>query len=125
MTYADLAAKSSHLRTSGPSTWPTRRSWPTGCTEDPSCRTADLTQVRSTPPTCMRTPHHQDGRHGERCDDMVKGATAWNQRPTPTGRPLLHPGFPTPASDLPRRALNRHSSGRAPLCAEVIAKRAA
>ncbi|RWV94054.1 hypothetical protein GW17_00043445, partial [Ensete ventricosum] len=73
---ADLTAKSSHLRTSDPPTWPTRRSWPTGCTEDPSCRTADLTQVRSAPPTCRRTPHHQDGRHGERCGGMVKGAAA-------------------------------------------------
>ncbi|RZS00149.1 hypothetical protein BHM03_00029798 [Ensete ventricosum] len=77
MTDADLTAKSSHLRTSGSPTWPTRRSWPTGCTEDPGCRTADLTQVRSAPPTCRRTPHHQDGRPGERCGGMVKGAAAW------------------------------------------------
>ncbi|RWW65012.1 hypothetical protein BHE74_00027711 [Ensete ventricosum] len=84
VTDADLAAKSSHLRTSGPPTWPTRRSWPTGCTEDPSCRTADLTQVRSEPPTCRRTPHHQDGRHGERCGGMVKGAAACIRPPTPS-----------------------------------------
>ncbi|RRT43297.1 hypothetical protein B296_00042555 [Ensete ventricosum] len=40
-----------------------------------------------------------------------------NQRPTPTGRPLLHPGFATPASELPSRPLNHRSSGPAPLCA--------
>ncbi|RWW79172.1 hypothetical protein BHE74_00012549 [Ensete ventricosum] len=73
---ADLAAKSSHPRTARPPTWPTRRSWSTGCTKDVSCRTADLAQVRSAPPTCKRTPHHQNDRHGERHDDMVKGATA-------------------------------------------------
>ncbi|RRT35152.1 hypothetical protein B296_00053239, partial [Ensete ventricosum] len=49
----------------------TRRRWPTGCTEDASCRTADLAQVRSTSPTCKRTPHCQDGKHGERRDGMV------------------------------------------------------
>ncbi|RRT34767.1 hypothetical protein B296_00045981 [Ensete ventricosum] len=35
-----------------------------------SGRTADLTQVRSTPPTCRRMPHRKDdGRGGY--DDMV------------------------------------------------------
>ncbi|RWW62079.1 hypothetical protein BHE74_00030824, partial [Ensete ventricosum] len=77
MADVDLDAKSSHPRTAGPPTWPTRRSWSIGCTGDPSCRTAGLAQVRSTPPTCRRTPHHQDGRHGERHDGMVKGAAAW------------------------------------------------
>ncbi|RWW87868.1 hypothetical protein BHE74_00003273, partial [Ensete ventricosum] len=72
----DLAAKSSHPRIAGPSTWPTQRSWSTGRTKDASCRTADLAQVRSAPPACKRTPHHQNGRHGERHDSMVKGAAA-------------------------------------------------
>ncbi|RRT68343.1 hypothetical protein B296_00035607, partial [Ensete ventricosum] len=31
-----------------------------------SARTADLTQVRSTPPTCKRTPHCKDSKHGGR-----------------------------------------------------------
>ncbi|RZS04771.1 hypothetical protein BHM03_00035170 [Ensete ventricosum] len=31
-----------------------------------SGRTADLTQVRSTPPTCKRTPHRKDGERGGR-----------------------------------------------------------
>ncbi|RRT54286.1 hypothetical protein B296_00041694, partial [Ensete ventricosum] len=30
----------------------------------------DLTQVRSAPPTCKRTPHCKDDKHGERHDDM-------------------------------------------------------
>ncbi|RZR76683.1 hypothetical protein BHM03_00001561 [Ensete ventricosum] len=29
-------------------------------------RTADLTQIRSTPPNCKRTPHYKDNKHGER-----------------------------------------------------------
>ncbi|RWW64971.1 hypothetical protein BHE74_00027752 [Ensete ventricosum] len=29
-------------------------------------RTADLTRVRSTPPTCKRTPHCKDSKHGGR-----------------------------------------------------------
>ncbi|RZR78274.1 hypothetical protein BHM03_00003567, partial [Ensete ventricosum] len=29
-------------------------------------RTADLTQVRSAPPTCKRTPHCKDNKHGGR-----------------------------------------------------------
>ncbi|RRT63181.1 hypothetical protein B296_00019174 [Ensete ventricosum] len=70
-TDVDLAAKSSRPRTAGPLTWPTRRSWSTGCMKDASCRTADLAQVRSAPPTCKRTPPHQYGRHGERHDDMM------------------------------------------------------
>ncbi|RWW30324.1 hypothetical protein GW17_00005116 [Ensete ventricosum] len=74
MTDADLAAKSSRPRTAGPLTWPTRRSWTTGRTKDVRCRTADLAQVWSAPPTCKRTPHHQYARHGERHDGMVRGA---------------------------------------------------
>ncbi|RWW09071.1 hypothetical protein GW17_00027460 [Ensete ventricosum] len=31
-----------------------------------SGRTADLTQVRSTPPTCKRTPHRKDDKRGGR-----------------------------------------------------------
>ncbi|RRT55298.1 hypothetical protein B296_00043663 [Ensete ventricosum] len=31
-----------------------------------SGRTADLTQVRSTPPTCKRTPHYKDDERGGR-----------------------------------------------------------
>ncbi|RRT81827.1 hypothetical protein B296_00020143, partial [Ensete ventricosum] len=77
MTNVNLAAKSSHPRTVGPPTWPTRRRWPIGYTEDASRRTTDLAQVRSTPPTCKRTPHCQDGKHGERHDGMVEGAAAW------------------------------------------------
>ncbi|RWV78876.1 hypothetical protein GW17_00060079 [Ensete ventricosum] len=34
-------------------------------------RTADLTQVRSTPPTCKRTPHCKDGKHGGGYGGMV------------------------------------------------------
>ncbi|RWW12452.1 hypothetical protein GW17_00023878 [Ensete ventricosum] len=114
MTDADLTAKSSHLRTPDSSTWPTRRSWPIGCTEDPSCRTADLTQVRSAPPTCRRTPHHQDCRPGERCGGMVKGAAAWGHvgnlpDPTSLQEPAADPHGTTPSSPgLP------HSSIRPP-----------
>ncbi|RRT60464.1 hypothetical protein B296_00009600, partial [Ensete ventricosum] len=43
----------------------------------------DLAQVRSTPLTCKRTPHCQDGKHGERHDDMVEGAAACAHRPGP------------------------------------------
>ncbi|RRT56979.1 hypothetical protein B296_00042488 [Ensete ventricosum] len=125
MTDADLAAKSSRSRTAGSLTWPTRRSWTTGRTKDARCRTADLAQVRSAPPTCKRTPHHQYARHGERHDGMVRGAAACDQRSTPTRRPLLHPGFAAPALELPSRPLNHRSSGPAPLCAEEIVKRAA
>ncbi|RWW28307.1 hypothetical protein GW17_00007226 [Ensete ventricosum] len=48
MTNADLAAKSSHPRTAGPST----------------ARTADLTQVRSAPPNYKHTPRCKDSKHG-------------------------------------------------------------
>ncbi|RZS19222.1 hypothetical protein BHM03_00051591, partial [Ensete ventricosum] len=34
-------------------------------------RTADLTQVRSAPPTCKRTPHCKDDKHGGGYGDMV------------------------------------------------------
>ncbi|RWW03034.1 hypothetical protein GW17_00033849 [Ensete ventricosum] len=51
------------------------------------CRTADLAQVRLAPPTCKRTPHCQDGKHGERRDDMAEGAAAWYSVYTlPTGK---------------------------------------
>ncbi|RWW21563.1 hypothetical protein GW17_00014276 [Ensete ventricosum] len=50
MTNADLAAKSSHPRTIGP----------------PTARTTDLTQVRSAPPNCKRTPHCKNSKHGGR-----------------------------------------------------------
>ncbi|RRT47651.1 hypothetical protein B296_00042554, partial [Ensete ventricosum] len=76
ITNVNLATKSSCPRTVGPSAWPTRRRWSTGCTEDARCRTADLAQVRLAPPTCKRTPHCQDGKHGERRDDMAEGAAA-------------------------------------------------
>ncbi|RWW50986.1 hypothetical protein BHE74_00042695 [Ensete ventricosum] len=34
---------------------------------EPSCdRIADLTQERSAPPTCKRTPHCKDNKHDER-----------------------------------------------------------
>ncbi|RWW69368.1 hypothetical protein BHE74_00023048, partial [Ensete ventricosum] len=34
-------------------------------------RTIDLTQVRSAPPTCKRTPHCKDGKHDGGYDGMV------------------------------------------------------
>ncbi|RWW62349.1 hypothetical protein BHE74_00030511, partial [Ensete ventricosum] len=70
MANADLAVKSSCLRTARPLTWPNQRNWSTGCTKDTRCRTVDLAQVRSATPTCRRTPHHQYGRHGERRGSM-------------------------------------------------------
>ncbi|RRT60555.1 hypothetical protein B296_00043531, partial [Ensete ventricosum] len=39
-------------------------------------RTADLTQVRSAPPTCRHVPHCKDGEHGGGHDGMVEGTTA-------------------------------------------------
>ncbi|RWW72553.1 hypothetical protein BHE74_00019646, partial [Ensete ventricosum] len=42
-------------------------------------RTADLTQVRSAPPTCKRTPHCKDGKHGGGHDGMVEGTAAWTR----------------------------------------------
>ncbi|RRT34126.1 hypothetical protein B296_00052363 [Ensete ventricosum] len=41
-----------------------------------SGRTADLTQVRSALPTCKRTPHCKDDKHGGGHDDMVEGTVA-------------------------------------------------
>ncbi|RZR97724.1 hypothetical protein BHM03_00026961, partial [Ensete ventricosum] len=39
-------------------------------------RTPDLTQVRSAPPTCKRTPHCKDDKHGGGHDGMVEGTAA-------------------------------------------------
>ncbi|RZS19961.1 hypothetical protein BHM03_00052423 [Ensete ventricosum] len=41
-----------------------------------SGRAVDLTQVRSAPPTCKRTPHCKDDKHGGGHDGMVEGAAA-------------------------------------------------
>ncbi|RWW80487.1 hypothetical protein BHE74_00011162 [Ensete ventricosum] len=123
MTHTDLAAKSSRPRTARPLTWPNQRD----CSKDTRCRTADLAQVRSATPTCRRTPHRQYARYGERRGSMVShecGKVVRIQRPTPAGRPLLHPGFSTPASGFPSRPLSHCSSEPAILCADEIAKRA-
>ncbi|RRT50727.1 hypothetical protein B296_00013072 [Ensete ventricosum] len=39
-------------------------------------RIVDLTQVRSAPPTCKRTPHRKDNKHGGGHDGMVEGTAA-------------------------------------------------
>ncbi|RWW59578.1 hypothetical protein BHE74_00033475 [Ensete ventricosum] len=65
MADVDLAATSSRPRTTGPPTWPTRRGksvWRRY--GGVSGRTADLTQIRSTPLTCRRTSHRKDDGHG-------------------------------------------------------------
>ncbi|RZS01611.1 hypothetical protein BHM03_00031498 [Ensete ventricosum] len=52
-----------------------------------SGRTADLTQVRSAPPTCKRTPHCKDDKHGGGYDgmvSMVEGTAACAHGPEPT-----------------------------------------
>ncbi|RWW24957.1 hypothetical protein GW17_00010723 [Ensete ventricosum] len=46
-------------------------------------RTADLTQVRSAPPTCKRTPHCKDDKHGGGHDGMVEGTAACAHGPEP------------------------------------------
>ncbi|RRT56499.1 hypothetical protein B296_00044043, partial [Ensete ventricosum] len=55
--------------------------------EGGSARTADLTQVRSVPPTCKRMPRCKDIKHGGRIRRYA---------------------------DLPSRVLNYYTSGRAP-----------
>ncbi|RZR73073.1 hypothetical protein BHM03_00019756, partial [Ensete ventricosum] len=55
-----------------------------GYTGGASGRTADLTQVRSAPPTCKRTPHCKDDKHGGGHDDMVEGTTTCAHGPEPT-----------------------------------------
>ncbi|RWW08759.1 hypothetical protein GW17_00027790 [Ensete ventricosum] len=63
----DGPVTSSHPRTTGPSTWSTRRGksvWRRY--GGVSGRIVDLAQVRSTPLTCRRTSHRKDdGRGGE------------------------------------------------------------
>ncbi|RWW38304.1 hypothetical protein BHE74_00056494, partial [Ensete ventricosum] len=46
-------------------------------------RTADLTQVRSAPPTCKCTPHCKDDKHGGGHDGMVEGTAACAHGPEP------------------------------------------
>ncbi|RRT59402.1 hypothetical protein B296_00018532 [Ensete ventricosum] len=87
MTNANLV--SLHRRTVGLSAWLTRRRWPIDYTEDVSCRTADLAQITSAPPTCKRTPHCQDGKHGERRDGMAEGATACRPSKPSSESPLI------------------------------------
>ncbi|RZS08308.1 hypothetical protein BHM03_00039252 [Ensete ventricosum] len=65
MADVNLVATSSCPRTTGPSTWSTRRGksvWRRY--GGVSGRTADLAQVRSTPLTCRRTSHCKDDRCG-------------------------------------------------------------
>ncbi|RZS05170.1 hypothetical protein BHM03_00035635 [Ensete ventricosum] len=62
-----LSAKSPDLR----STSPLARALHRNSRAHARGRTADLTQVRSAPPTCKRTPHCKDDKHGGGHDDMV------------------------------------------------------
>ncbi|RRT75685.1 hypothetical protein B296_00030988 [Ensete ventricosum] len=76
---------------------------PTDRTENASYRTTDLSQVRSAPPTCRRTPRYQGDKHGERHDGMAKGATAWGHvgnlpNPTSLQEPAADPNGTTPSS---------------------------
>ncbi|RWW49692.1 hypothetical protein BHE74_00044099 [Ensete ventricosum] len=82
-----------------------------------SSRTADLTQVRSTPLTCRRTPHRKTTGMMEGYDDMIshKGnKVARSRRPTRAEAPPPDPNSTTPAANLWGRTRGIHPSGRAP-----------
>ncbi|RZR75589.1 hypothetical protein BHM03_00000002 [Ensete ventricosum] len=65
-------------------------------------RTADLTQLRSAPPTYKRTPHCNDDKHGGGHDGMVEGTMACAHGPELTSAcsPKLGGGIhPRPHDD--------------------------
>ncbi|RRT83155.1 hypothetical protein B296_00017024 [Ensete ventricosum] len=71
---------------------------PQVCTQNYG-RTTNLTQVRSAPPTCKRTPHCKDDKHGGGYDGMESAADPnWS---TPSSPELHHSNSrpPKPSSE--------------------------